>query len=260
MRGSANDALSGPGASAHLTDPDKISPSCAFPTQPRQRTSGVLHVTATCPMHSWLVLKMPLAVGQREGLRPERVKENKCVLGFLEKSLPSTDTPCPGGCLPQAGRSACTSFPVKCGDKDTGARVTPSELCSPQPLPRRILPGASAAISGCDRPAQGLAKHPCASPRGKASGKGVQPRPPLPPTPARISRPETDLVSFVPGRALPLRAQHQGRRAGRADPVPAFLCWTKTVVISIPLVTSVWRKLNKGNMWPGRWSSGKSLQ
>lgn len=53
--------------------------------------------------------------------------------------------------------------------------------------------------------------------------------------------PETHLDSFVPSRALPVRVQHQGRRAGCKAALSAFICGTKTIVISIPFVTSVWK-------------------
>ena len=61
---------------------------------------------------------------------------------------------------------------------------------------------------------------------GKLVG-GVQSRPP-----PRVPCPKTDLVSFAPGRALPLRGQQQAGRAGRAGPGPASLCRTRTKAIS----------------------------
>lgn len=48
----------------------------------------------------------------------------------------------------------------------------------------------------------------------------------------REQGPETNLVVSVPGRALPLGVQHQGGRAGRSAALSAFICGTKTAVIS----------------------------
>lgn len=65
--------------------------------------------------------------------------------------------------------------------------------------------------------------------------------------------PDTNLVLSVPSPALPVCVQHQAGRAGRSATVSAFICWTKTVVISIPPVTSLW-KTHGDKTWPWKFT------
>ena len=72
---------------------------------------------------------------------------------------------------------------------------------------------------------------------------GLAPSPPRLgfPSVTHKQSPQTHLLFPVPGRALPLAVQHEGRGAGRSAALSASLCGNKTTVVSIASVPSLWK-------------------